>query len=112
MSSPENGCDPRALARTGSAPGVWISGMLVGVCIIEEGATVAGVVVVTAGGLTSGAAETLMGDGAPKRCVFDSLKARGSYPAPWFGNEAAWPLTLCLIDWISWTSSSSLLYAI
>lgn len=89
MSSPENGCDPRARGRIGSVPGVWISGMLVGVCIAEEGATVAGSEVATAGGLTSGAVETLMGDGTPKRCGFGSLKVMGSYSVAWFGNEAA-----------------------
>lgn len=81
--------------------------MLEGVCITEEGATVAGA---TAGGLTSGAVETLMGDGTPSRCGFGSLKVSGSYVVPWVGNEGdEWPLTLCLIDWISWTSSSNLL---
>lgn len=69
MSSPENGCDPRALGSVGSAEGPGMSCMLEGVCTTEDGATVVGIVVeaTPVRGLTSASAETLIGDGTPNR---------------------------------------------
>lgn len=56
-----------------------------------------------------------MGDGTPTCGKLFPLKKLGAsfceeYPVAWLGNETDCPLTLCLIDCISWTSSSNLLF--